>query len=226
MRDSSGEIYKWIGSNTDIHEQKTSEEAARSAASYAELMAHEIDHRVMNSLQFVSGLLSMQGNLAANEQAAGELKIAANRVAAVARVHRHFYQDKAVETVACLDFLVRLCTDLSDILQAKIDVEGTEAMVATRQILPIGLLLNELVTNAAKHGAGKIQVSFQRINGNCGLSVTDEGIGLAADFDPANPGSGLGMKVVRALTKQLGGELVAGPNPAGRGACFTVTFAA
>lgn len=225
MRDSSGKISKWIGSNTEIHEQKTREETARSAASYAELMAHEIDHRVMNSLQFVSSLLSMQGSRTANQQAADELRIAANRVAAVARVHRHFYQDEEAETVLCLDFLKRLSADLSDILQERINVEGTEITVPTRRILPIGLLLNELVTNAAKHGAGTIQVSFDRgADGNCALRVTDEGMGLAANFDPANPGNGLGMKVVGALTKQLEGELFAGPNPTGRGACFTVIF--
>ena len=226
MRNSSGEIYKWIGSNTDIHEQKMREEAARDAASHAEVMAHEIDHRVMNSLQFVSSLLSIQGKLAKTSQAAEELQIAANRVAAVARVHRHFYQDEAAETLPCLAFLKRLSDDLSVILHADILVGGTETMVPTRRILPIGLLLNELVTNAAKHGTGKIVVKFQRRDDdNLELCVADEGKGLPADFDPANRSNGLGMKVVVAMTKQLNGELSVGSNPAGQGgACFTVAF--
>ena len=65
--------------------------AARTAIEQAELMAREIDHRVMNSLQFVSGLLSMQSGAAGTDDAALQLKEAATRVAAVARVHRNFY---------------------------------------------------------------------------------------------------------------------------------------
>ncbi len=225
MRDGSGKIYKWIGANTDIHAQKKREKAARTAASHAEIMAHEIDHRVMNSLQFVSGLLSMQGRLAQNEQVANELTIAASRVAAIARVHSHFAYDEVAEKVPCLAFLKRLTADLSDILHVKIGVEGVEAMLPTRRILPIGLLLNEFVTNAAKHGGGKIQVSFRPSgDGDYTLRVTDEGKGLAADFKPENHGGGLGMKVVLGLTEQLNGKLLAGANPAGRGASFAVAF--
>jgi two-component sensor histidine kinase len=197
--------------------------AARRAIAHAQVMAREIDHRVMNSLQFVAGLLSMQGRAATVPEAAEQLQIAANRVAAVARVHRHFYADGAQESVSCLTYLRRLCSDLSGILGADISVDGDDAEVPSARVQPIGLIVNELVINAAKHGAGKIHVAY-RCDSLCTLSVCDEGSGLARDFRPEASTSGLGMKVVGALARQLGGTLSAGPNPAGRGACFTVTF--
>ena len=187
-------------------------------------MAREIDHRVMNSLQFVSGLLSMQSSAAGTEDAASQLKEAATRVAAVARVHRNFYSTGADE-VSCITFLERLCADLSDICGVTVKVSGDAGMVPTTLIQPIGLLTNELVTNAAKHGAGKVDVLYNVDGDRRQLSVCDQGVGVPENFDPVASG-GLGMKVVGVLAMQLGGSLEVLPNPEGRGACFRVAFAA
>jgi two-component sensor histidine kinase len=179
----------------------------------------------MNSLQFVSGMLSMQSRASGNPEVANHLSIAATRVGAVARVHRHFYLDKPSETVGCLTYLRRLCEDLSGILECRIAVEGTEALVPTTQLQPIGLLVNELVTNAAKHGGGNITVTFNpAAGGTCALCVLDEGTGLPEGFDITRKSGGLGMTLVTLLAGQLHGEIAARPNPAGRGACFTIEF--
>ena len=158
--------------------------------------------------------------------AAEHLRMAANRVAAVARVHRHFYVDEATETISCITFLRRLCLELSGILGKPIEVQGDEGVVPTTRIQPIGLVVNELVTNAAKYGTGRIGVAYRSEGNVRELSVCDEGEGLPLGFDPANSAGGLGMKVVTILAGQLGGRLTAGPNPAGRGSCFTVAFPA
>jgi two-component sensor histidine kinase len=200
--------------------------SARQAVSRAEIMAREIDHRVMNSLQFISGLLAMQSRSpGVTDGAAEQLQMAANRVAAVSQVHRNFYSE-AAEEVSCITFLRRLCADLSNILGKSIDVHGDEGQVATARIQPIGLLVNELVTNAAKHGTGKIEVTY-RIDGDLHeLSVCDNGKGLPAGFDPDQCVTGLGMRVVNIVAKQLGGRVNAHPNPTGRGSCFMVAFPA
>ncbi|HEU5286417.1 MAG TPA: histidine kinase dimerization/phosphoacceptor domain -containing protein [Sphingomicrobium sp.] len=196
--------------------------AARRAVAQSELMAREIDHRIMNSLQFVAGLLSMQSRSAGNDEVASQLTQAATRVAAVARVHRNFYSGDSDE-VSCLTFLTRLCADLSEICGVSVEVSGDEGTVPTTMIQPIGLLTNELVTNAAKHGAGDVTVEYRIAADRHGLSVCDEGTGVPADFEPAMS-KGLGMKVVTLIAKQLGGALEVLPNPAGRGACFRVSF--
>jgi two-component sensor histidine kinase len=197
--------------------------SARQAIAQAALMAKEIDHRVTNSLQFISGLLTMQGRNS-NSETASHLQMAANRVAAVAQVHRNFYTNEAAD-VSCITFLRRLCADLSGILGTAIEVQGDDGTVPTTRIQPIGLMLNELVTNAAKHGAGRISVTYRIIGDMHELGVCDEGEGLANDFNSEHT-AGLGMKVVNTLARQLGGHMTTQANPAGRGACFKVMYRA
>ena len=197
--------------------------SARRAVGQAGLMAQEIEHRVMNSLQFVSAMLTMQSRSPEIGEAAEHLQLAANRVASVAKVHRHSLSDVASEA-SCLAFLRRLCADLSAILDRPIEVTGDEGEVPTTWIQPIGLLVNELVTNAAKHGAGKIDVSYRASNGLNRLVVCDEGRGLPPGFDPKAARPSLGMRIVVSLAQQLGGSLAAGARSDGDGACFTVEF--
>jgi two-component sensor histidine kinase len=196
--------------------------AARQAVGKAELMAREIDHRVTNSLQFVSGLLTMQSRTADAADASVQLQEAATRVAAVARVHRNFYSSDT-EEVSCLTFLSRLCADLAEICGVEVAVTGDEGSVPTTWIQPIGLLTNELVTNAAKHGAGKIAVFYKADGASRLLSICDQGEGVPQNFDP-DASTGLGMKIVSLLAKQLGGKLAVSANPTGSGACFQVAF--
>jgi two-component sensor histidine kinase len=197
--------------------------SARRAVGQAQLMAKEIDHRVMNSLQFVSGLLRMQSRLPAADGGTAHLQLAANRVAAVAQVHSHFSRD-ASDEASCIDFLRRLCSDLSAILDRSVAVTGDAGQVPTTWIQPIGLLVNELVTNAAKHGAGAIEVTYTATDGRHQLVVCDEGPGLAPDFDPDGDRTSLGMRIISLLVKQLRGTMTAVNRPEAKGACFTVTF--
>lgn len=196
----------------------------------AELMAKEIDHRVMNSLQLTSSILSLQARGLGASEASNQLAFAANRVTAIARVHQHIYLSDGAEGADCHDYLRRLCGDLSSFLgrgEAGLTVEAVEAVISTREIVPVGLLVNELVTNAAKHGGGgAIRVSFAHgASGGYELAVVDEGPGLPEGFDPKGR-HGLGMKVISALVRQLQGELRIGAGPGGKGASLTVWFPA
>jgi two-component sensor histidine kinase len=195
--------------------------SARAALEEAQLMAREIDHRVMNSLQFVSGLLAMQSRVAKGD-AAMQLVNAANRVRAVAQVHRNFYSEPS-DKISCLSFLRRLCAELSTVLAEEITVSGEEARVPTTWIQPIGLIVNELLTNGAKHGGGNLSVDFRARADSFALVVRDQGEGFPADYDVECSG-GLGMKVLKALVGQLRGELRMTCNSPSRGARVTVTW--
>jgi two-component sensor histidine kinase len=93
----------------------------------------------------------------------------------------------------------------------------------TEQIVPLGLIVAELVANAAKHGAGGITVSLSPVpEGGWSLSVSDEGGGLPADFDPATT-TGFGMRVISTLVGQLHGRLSFGGN-GGQGVSITMLF--
>lgn len=197
--------------------------SARRALSQANVLAREIDHRVMNSLQFVSAMLQLQRRTAEHPEVSAQLNLAANRVASVARVHRHFHIDPSINSTPVRKFLQSLCADLSSILGVRINVEGDDELLPSTAIQPLGLLTNELATNAAKHGAGNITVTFSSRE-ICTLAVCDEGKGVPKGFSPKTSNTGLGMKVVETLVHQLQGSLSVGANPAGRGACFTVAF--
>lgn len=195
--------------------------AAKRAVGQANLLAREIDHRVMNSLQFVVGMLNIQARTASGETAS-QLRDMAARVAAVATVHRNFYSVDC-EEVPCVEFLQRLCADVGEITAATVDVEGDSVAVPTEWIQPIGLITNELVTNSAKHGARAVTVRFTCDGDSYRLSVADDGPGLPKDFS-LDKSSGLGMKVLSVLAQQLGGELEARPNANGKGACVSIAW--
>jgi len=195
---------------------------AEKTLEQTKLLAREIDHRVMNSLQFVSGLLRMQGKTQ-EPSAAAQFELAANRVAAVARVHRHFHLEDDAAHANARAYIGRLCEDLAGILGVPITVHGDEGFLPTTAIQPVGLIVNELVTNAAKHGAGHISVTYK--SGTVRqLIVCDQGPGIPPQFNPATSTAGLGMRVVQALASQLKGGVTATANPNGKGACFTVSF--
>jgi two-component sensor histidine kinase len=195
-------------------------ERANRATEQANLMGKEIEHRVANSLQFVSSVLRLQGRRL-SQDVSHHFDVAADRVAAVARVHRHLLDDSNVAHIPALDYVRRLCADLADILGVSIEVSGNEAQLTTKAIQSVGLLLNELITNAAKHGSGTIGVEFNATRSECRLTVGDEGTGLPADFD-VTAQKGLGMKIIDVLAKQLGGSASVTHN--GGSAGLTVAF--
>lgn len=197
--------------------------AARRAVAQADLMAREIEHRVMNSLQFVAAVLALQARSSNSQEVIAALGTAADRVAAVARVHRHFQSDDLSELVPCLSHLHKLCEELSAIADVPIEAHGPEVLVPRKHMQSIGLMVNELVTNAAKHGASKVTVTFTpTTEGRICLQVEDDGEGLPAGFDLNHSSSGLGMKLITSLAQQLGGSVTAQPNPTGRGASFYI----
>jgi two-component sensor histidine kinase len=196
--------------------------AARQAVAREKMLAKEIDHRVMNSLQLVSSMLSVQSYAPDIQDAAGELQRAANRVATVAQVHRNFLASDARE-VDCLSFLRRLCAELAEILGQAVVVSGDDGTVCSTFIQPIGLIAGELVTNAGKYGEGDVEVAFRFEVGARVLTVCNGGGRLAADFDPART-TGMGMRMIMSLVHERRGELSFAPREDGTGVCVRVAF--
>jgi two-component sensor histidine kinase len=193
------------------------------------LLVQEFEHRLVNGLQLVASLLSLQSRSAGTPEASAQLTIAARRVAAFGRVHRRLHLLDHQKNVAFKQYLQFLCDDISGLLfqegaDCAIAVEGAEAEIPTALGIPLGLIVNELVTNAAKYANGNIVVRFETISpDNHALSVLDDGPGLPAGFDPAHS-KGLGMKIVQSLVRQIDGALRILPGESGCGTCFTVAF--
>jgi two-component sensor histidine kinase len=192
------------------------------------MLAKEFDHRLLNSMQLISSLLSLQSRTTKNPEAAAQLSIAGNRVASLGRVHRRLHVLDHLETVEFKQYVSRLCEDLSGMLpsddaQRSIVVEGKEIEIPTVLGIPLGFIVNELVTNSAKYAKGKVTVRLDSTLKGQSLSVLDDGPGLPEGFQPSGH-KGLGMKIIQTLVKQIGGEFQIGRGDHDRGASFTVMF--
>jgi two-component system, sensor histidine kinase PdtaS len=193
-----------------------------------ETLAQEFEHRLVNSLQLVASLLSMQSRTAVSAEAAGQLAAASKRVSSIGRVHRRLHLLDHRESVEIKRYLGQLCDDLSEMLfpegtERTLAVTGVEARIPTMLGIPLGFAVNELVTNCAKYAEGNVTVQVDTAGPNFLVSVADDGPGLPTGFDPT-ASKGLGMKIVRLLVKQIGGTLAFTTGTRGRGACFTVAF--
>jgi two-component sensor histidine kinase len=193
------------------------------------IMAEEFEHRLVNGLQLTVSLLSLQSRTASSPEVADQLKVAARRVAAVGRVHRRLHLLDRQDKVEFREYLQHLCEDLSGLLVREgsgyaIVVEGAKLQIPTALAIPLGFVVNELITNSAKYAEGHVTVRIETTSAGChALSVLDDGPGLPAGFAPADS-KGLGMKIVLSLVKQIGGALHILPGENHRGTRFTVTF--
>jgi chemotaxis protein methyltransferase CheR len=190
------------------------------------MLGREFDHRLLNSLQLISSLLSLQSRATKNPEAAEQLSIAGNRVAALGRVHRRLHVLDHVDTVEFKAYASRLCEDLSGMLHRErraIVVDGDDVEIPTVLGIPLGFIVNQLVTNSIKYGTGTITVRLGSGPHGHSLSISDEGPGLPEDFAASGP-RGLGMKIVQSLVRQISGELQMDRGDQTRGARFTVLF--
>jgi two-component system, sensor histidine kinase PdtaS len=195
-----------------------------------DVLSKESDHRLLNGLQMIASLLSLQSRESSNADIASQLAIAANRVATIGRVHRRLHSFDGVPAIAFKHYLEDLCSDFSAMLpslegaQQVIVAEGSEINLPTSIGIPLGFIVNELITNAVKYGKGGITVRLAPDPGKgYALSVSNDGPPLPVGFDPAAC-NGLGMKIIRSLVARIGGELQFGRGEKNQGAQFTVLF--
>jgi two-component system, sensor histidine kinase PdtaS len=195
-----------------------------------ELLSKECDHRLLNDLQMILSLLSLQSRASANAEIASQLASAADRITTIGRIHRRLHYYDGVQTVAFKQFLEDLCRDFITMLSSEgrpermIVVEAIEIDLPTVTAIPLGFIVNELVTNAAKHGKGRIAIRLEPNPGKgYALSVSNDGPALPDGFDPVAC-KGLGMRIIRSFVERIGGELRISRGDNDQGTRFTVLF--
>ncbi|SFL25170.1 sensor histidine kinase [Methylorubrum salsuginis] len=209
-------------------ERLRSEAKLKVAMERQDLLTREMSHRVKNSLTVVAGLLALQVRGTDNADVKNALSDARARVEAVAQVHDQLWRQPDITQIDLAGFLGALCEKLAESAGANALHCHAQAMTIPADLaIPLGLFVNELVTNAIKYaypdGQGEIRVeAFPRNDGGLTVAVADRGVGLPAGFDPAKARSSLGMRVINNLARQLDGELVLVP---GQGARFELRMA-
>nr|WP_255365484.1 histidine kinase dimerization/phosphoacceptor domain -containing protein [Faunimonas pinastri] len=220
FKDGDGRVVRWFGTNTDITEQREAEERQK-------MLSQEVSHRVKNSLAMVASLLGLQSRVVANEEVRRAIADAQTRVQTIAQVHDQLWRRYDANNIDLAGFLQGLCVKLQETsLEHRIQFEGEPVSIRTDRVIPIGILVNELVTNAFKYaypegGGGQVRVSLAtEEDGSIVMSVSDRGVGLPHGFDLSRSTSSLGTRLISAMVRQLSGTIQT--SRLQPGACFEV----
>jgi two-component sensor histidine kinase len=188
------------------------------------VLLREVNHRVANSLQLVSSLVQLQANLVSDAAAKGALEDTQHRIGAIMQIHRRLYTSDDVEHVEMQDYLSGLVDELQQSVSVSeadrpIRLEVGSIQLKTDQAVALGVVVTELVTNACKYayapGAeGEVRISFAALDdGRRRLVVEDDGGGI--DESAPSQGTGLGRRVIAAMARSLGSQVVFDPGHAG-----------
>lgn len=198
--------------------QKTiAEDALRASNARLEALLHEVNHRVANSLQLVSAFIHLQAKALSDPAAQAALADTQARIAAIAQVHRRLYTSDDVSGVAMDDYLAALVGELeatwsTPVSPRQLRLSAEPIRLSTDKAVSLGVIVNELVSNACKYAyadgtAGEIRIDLAREDEqHFVLRVEDDGSGLPLSMAPK--GTGIGTKLIDAMAASLGSNLV------------------
>ncbi|MEH6791915.1 sensor histidine kinase [Parasphingorhabdus sp.] len=229
--DDNGEKIAAVLTIRDVTKNRANERALKEALEAKEMLLYEVNHRVKNSLQLVTSLLSLQSGQGSPELQKS-LENARARIGVVARLHGQLYLTSSHDRIAAGAFLESLVTETVDALKPSDGVRChtdivDEVVLLLDQAIPLAIVVSELVTNALKYAfdekaEGTVSLSVRRMDdGKIRIEIADDGHGLPSGFDPA-ASSGLGMRVSYALVQQLRGELTFSSSD--QGTIFSIMF--
>lgn len=197
-------------------------EALQRLLEEKERLLKEIHHRVKNNLQVVMSLLNAQASYIADDLALSAIQQSQHRVQAMALIHQKLYQAEGLARIPMAAYIQELVAYLHDSyeysqpISFELQVEPIELDIT--QAVPLGLIINEALTNALKHAfphqrSGMVRVELKEPQaGEYELVVADDGVGLPADF-AAEQSRSLGLTLIRGFSEQLEGQLCISPQP-------------
>jgi PAS domain S-box-containing protein len=226
VRNDAGEVQFFFASQLDVTDRIEAQSAIRAQKAEVELeverrtadlrtaleaktlLLHEVDHRVKNNLTMIGSLLRLQARTIADPAISAKLEAMLERVDALATVHRRLYQS---EDVTRFDVGAFTATLVSDVVGASgrtdltVHIEVDTIEVPSSAAAALGLVLNEVLTNAIKHAfaegrSGTLTVTGERIGAKGVITIADDGPGM-----PEVPsGDGLGQVLIKRLSRQVG----------------------
>jgi len=207
LKDKNDKIEKTVS------ELNTTQASLVARNSENELLLKEIHHRVKNNLEVVSSLLELQSNQIDDPHTKDAMLASQNRVHSIGIVHQKLYQGENLGAIEMKDYFINLSESILDSFSAQKRVQVECAMsslnVDIDTAVPLGLIVNELLTNTIKYGFpegrnGKVQIKLEHgANGNLQTQVSDNGVGKSGSIK----GTGFGGQLISLLTRQLGGTI-------------------
>jgi two-component sensor histidine kinase len=206
-----------VGAIFDITDRKQAELEGAAARERTETLFREMNHRTKNNLTIVASMLHLQASSAKqNVDLRNHLDAARERISTIAELHTSLYQGTRLGEIDFADYIRNLCTHIETSLFSA--EKGIAFVVNTDEVslsadiaVPLGLVVNELATNAVKHAFGdkasgaRIEVSVRELPGHLLVGVRDNGRGIAATGSSSK--LGLGSRLIDAFVQQVGGQL-------------------
>ena len=199
----------------DITERLAAENRIQSLLGEKELILKEVHHRIKNNFSTVRGLLGFQADSIRDPDAVDAFRATEGRIQSMALLYEKLYESSDFTTVSLADYLPELVGDVvsnfPDAGRVTIESKVDDVILNARQVQPLGIIINELVTNVMKYAFagkdhGRIGVSAVIVDGNVVVVLEDDGIGAAAHTEPGTA-AGFGMTLVTMLASQLRGSI-------------------
>ncbi|HKP97667.1 MAG TPA: PAS domain S-box protein [Fibrobacteria bacterium] len=204
-----------IAAIRDMTERKSAEESIRKSLLEKEALLKEIHHRVKNNLQIISSLLRLQAERIVDKRDLAMLRESEERVNSMSLIHEMLYQSKDLARVNFGGYVRNLTAELlqtyaTGSARIDLDLQVETLELDINRAIPLGLIINELVSNALKYAfpgtrSGTLSVRLASASGELTLEVRDDGIGLPPDFQERRKSS-LGLQIVESLCRQVGGR--------------------
>ncbi len=220
----------YLEAQKEIELRKKTEKELKKALNEKEILVKEIHHRVKNNLAVISSLLNLQSRYIKDTEALDIFKESQNRAKSMALIHEYLYQSDDLKRINFGEYINKLSTNLFhtyvvDSSLIKLNVDTENIMLDVNIAIPLGLVLNELVTNTMKHAfpdnkKGKMNIKFYSKGDEFILTISDNGIGLPEGLDYKNTDS-LGLRLVNSLTDQINGSISLNRN---KGTTFKIKF--
>ncbi len=201
---------------TDINRRKQVEAQLKTALAEKEVLLRELYHRTKNNMQVISSLLNLQANSISDPQTLEIFREVTNRIQAMALVHQQLYQSQNLASIDLKDYIndlailtLRNYQTNQEKIGLRMDLESVTISVDTA--IPCALVINELISNAIKHGfpenkSGEIHIQLSHpenapASDEIQITVADNGIGLPHGFDPRQSQS-MGMQIIFGIIEQ------------------------
>jgi len=199
-----------------IH-RKRAEARIKAQLQEKDVLLKEVHHRVKNNMQVISSLLNLQSRRVKDPTVFEMFRESQRRIRSMALIHERLYQSSDLSQIEFSEYLRNLATHLFhsyqvDTSRVQLKIEAEEVHLNINTAIPCGLIVNELVSNALKHGfpegrKGQLQIELRRIPGDgCVLGVTDDGVGFPEGLDFRKTET-LGMQIISTLVEQIDGRL-------------------
>lgn len=216
FKDENGKVYRIDGMVQDVTEETENEKLILKNIREKEILIKELHHRVKNNMQVISSLLNLQATISCDKRIQEIFKDSQERIRSMAVIHDMLYRSNDISMIDFKTYIDRLANELIrshkgelNNIELKLNIPNVHYEIDVA--VPLGLIINEILTNALKHAfpddrMGKINIDLQKTDEHsCKLSISDDGNGF--NLNEIKKSNSLGIMIMENLSEQLEGKI-------------------